>query len=66
MPLDDSNTAVFSAILSRAAEALARERFADDMAWARFLADGQQWCRVTDEGIQIIPIEQIYEAPSEP
>lgn len=46
-----------SRVLSRSAERMARERLQAAVQWARFLADGEQWCRVTEEGIEIIPAE---------
>lgn len=57
--------AKMSEMLTRAAEAMAREAFALDIEWARFLAEGEQWVRITEGGIQIIPRDQIYKRADE-
>ena len=60
MSADAGNLAKISALLDRAGRALAQEVFARDIRWAQFLAEGEQWCRVTDQGIEIIPRSEIY------
>lgn len=48
---------MFSALFQRASEMLAAEQLRNATEWAKFLAHGEQWCRVTEDGIEIIPVE---------
>lgn len=46
-----------SRVFDRASKAMAQERLQNAMDWTRFLADSEQWCRVTEDGIEIIPTD---------
>ncbi len=48
---------MFSVLFQRASKMLAAEQLRNATEWAKFLAQGEQWCRVTEAGIEIIPVE---------
>jgi hypothetical protein len=49
--------------LSRVSDAMLRAAFERDLEWARFLS-GEQWIRVTENGIEVLsPAERSPEPP---